>query len=249
MFRLAFHNGAVKKMWHWWDRSDPSRLPPMPESIGEQQLNDSSELLYSADNVGGNSSKSQKRWTASCPRTLKDLNDMVKAAKEAQWGEHHDSDHSSTGLPVLGENFFEDESDVSSDVGEDHSDDGVDMQDSSQAKKTDAQAPSNRVVSAAVELLDRSENVIFNQVTGLSSDMLTSVVKITHKFDRVALNNQKKEYAELWMIGNPHFNLREKNLLNESVHRAVKEDEIDPNLSELQGKYFIHLLVIRKMPN
>lgn len=243
--RLAFHNGAVKKMWHWWERSDPTRLPPMPDSIGEQPLSDSSGPLYSVDNVGG-SAKSQKLSTANCPRTLKDLNDMVKTAKEAQWGEHNDSDHSSTGLPVLGENFFEDDSDMSSDVGEDHYDDGVDMQDASQTKKSGAHGPSNRVVSTAVELMDRSENVMFNQVAGVSSDMLTSVVKITHTFDRVALNNQKKEYAELWMIGDPHMNLKEKNLLNASCHRAVKEELIESDPSQLQGKYLIHFVGFQK---
>lgn len=194
----VFQNGNVKKMWHWWESSDLTRLASVPGLIGEGSVPNSP--------------------ISNCPRTLNDLTKMICAAKEAQWGEHDESDVSSTGFPASG-NFFEDESDAdaSSDSGEDTLvDDFAEVSESKRLPQSEFPNPIDdhfqpMVLSSELLQGERLEDASridvigaessLNPAVGPSSDMLTPVVKVSHSYDRVALNSQNRSLALGWKLG------------------------------------------------
>jgi len=194
-------------MWHWWERSDPTRLAAVPGLIGEPSLNDPKRPkspVFIEDESSG-----LPKLTSNCPRTLKDLIDMMGAAKEAQWGDQDQSEHSSTGFPALGDNFFEDDSDASSDLGDEQSDelhDTHDLKERIGEQRVLVQpATHNQDSLDPIDKQGASDN-IFSSTVGPSSDMLAPIVKVSHEYDRIALNNQSIEFAERWQLGDLHDN-------------------------------------------
>jgi hypothetical protein len=143
---------------------------------------------------------------------------MTSAAKEAQWGDRDNGSEggSSTGVRAVGINFFEDDSDSSSDLPEDESDDLGDVMDSKNSKGLydsyfgDMRRPSTET-SENADLSGRksSDKRSSNPVVGPSSDMLTPVVRVSHKFDRLALNNQNVDLARAWTLGEWDYDVLE----------------------------------------
>ena len=213
----VFHNGDVKKVWSWWERNHPTRLSTVPGLIGEPAPNEPSRptpVSGGFSSQGGNTDDARQYSSRDCPRTLKDLNDMTSASKAAQWGDQDDSDVSSTGFPVLGYNFFEEESDASSDSGDDQNDDllgGPEGKDSTDMYKeyfggfqrpiaTPAiadQGSSNRGADEKVG----GQTVVQDNVVGASSDMLAPIVKVLYSYDDLALNKQSPDLAKGWKLG------------------------------------------------
>ena len=205
----AFSNGNVQKMWHWWERSDPTRLAAVPGLIGEPSPNESKKTTVSSESTDGGA----KLPTSNCPRTLKDLVQMTGAAKEAQWGEHDGSDASSTSFPSLGRNFFEDDSDASSDSADEPLEEVAEVSDSKRQPKDTGNffdthqrpvAQSSDISQGASELGSKGDDVaegVFNPSVGPDSDVLTPMVKISHEYDRLALNSQSAELATGWRLG------------------------------------------------
>jgi hypothetical protein len=208
----AFHNGDVKRMWRWWERSDPVRLAAVPGLIGEPSLNDPKKqesTVYLS--VANESSSLPTRSSANCPRTLKDLLAMTGAAKEAQWGEQDESEASSTGVPALGSNFFEDDSDVSSELGEDQAEDVAEASGSKIPKRVYESYESYQrslveALAGSQKTLDQSEKEgvadgVFSRTVGPASDMLSPLVKICRQYDKWALNHQSPDLARDWKLG------------------------------------------------
>jgi len=179
--------------------------------IGEPSLNDpkksNSLSILETGNV-------PNLTPTNCPRTLKDLMKMTGAAKEAQWGEHDESDASSTGFPALGSNFFEEESDASSDSGDEPVDEGVEISETKRQQKDvygsyfDHQRPvvalSSDASQGTSDQTSKGEEAptgVFSPAVGPASDMLTPQVKFSHEYDRIALNSQSAELAIGWELG------------------------------------------------
>lgn len=167
-------------------------------------------IAGSADEVSGLSNLP----STNCPRTLKDLVNMTRAAKEAQWGEHDESDASSTGFPALGSNFFEDDSDVSSDSADERSGEVAEVSESKRKQKDlygnyfDAHqrpvAQSSDISLGTSEPTSKGDETVegvFTPAVGPASDMLTPMVKVSHEYDRLALNNQSPDLATGWKLG------------------------------------------------
>lgn len=68
---ICFNNGEIHKMWSWYQKNESRRK--------------SSGQLRSSPDLSLNN-------TLKYPRLKKDLDDMTKAAKDAQWGENSDDD-------------------------------------------------------------------------------------------------------------------------------------------------------------
>jgi hypothetical protein len=211
LLATAFHNGSVQKMWHWWERSDPTRMSAIPGLIGEPSVNDPKKSrrlsITGAGDVTGT-------LATGCPRTLKDLMNMTKAAKEAQWGEHDESDASSTGFPALGGNFFEDDSDASSESADEPLEEGGEVTESKRQPKDSfgsyfetRQRPvplSSDISQETPEQASRGDdapNGVFSPSVGPASDMLTPLVKVSHAYDRIALSGQSPDLALGWELG------------------------------------------------
>lgn len=203
-------------MWHWWERSDPTRLAAVPGLIGEPSLNDPKKAKSPpTSGVDGEGGALPHLASTNCPRTLKDLIKMTGAAKEAQWGEHDESDASSTGFPgALGGNFFEDDSDASSDSGDEPLDEVAEVTESKRQQKDmygsyfDAHqrpvAQSSDASQGTSEQTSKEDDAVhggFSPAGGPASDMLTPVVKVSHQYDRLALNSQSAELAMGWELG------------------------------------------------
>jgi hypothetical protein len=201
---VTFHNGEVGKMWQWYQHTDANRLSAVPGLIGEPSL------LAAGNSENQDGAADQMTTSRQCPRSLQDLIDMTTAAKEAQWGEQekYSEGGSTAGVLAMGINFFEDDSDSSSDLPDDEFDDLGDAVDSKYSKGLydsyfgDARRPGTDVG----ENSDHSERKssdrrISSEVVGPSSDTLTPVVRVSHEFDRLALNNQNVDLARAWTLG------------------------------------------------
>ena len=70
-----FRNGEVKKMWNWYQRTDTIRLSSIPGGQVD-------ETLLSDTKISNDPGKRHQIASSSGPRTMKDLVDMVSAAKE-----------------------------------------------------------------------------------------------------------------------------------------------------------------------
>jgi hypothetical protein len=77
---VMFHNGEIKKMWNWFQRTDTIRLSSVPSGKAENSSSDP-ELLSPRVDV----SNTENRTMASGPRTLKELVHMMKTAKEVRF--------------------------------------------------------------------------------------------------------------------------------------------------------------------
>ena len=86
----VFGNGQVKRMWAWYSSSAVASS----SSSQHQPLRKSSSTVSGGDKQG--------------LRTMHDLQNMKKAAKDAQWGEQSDGEASSITSHHLGLGFFDD---------------------------------------------------------------------------------------------------------------------------------------------
>lgn len=73
---VMFHNGEIKKMWHWFQRTDTIRLASAPSRKADSSAPD--EVLSPRIDA----SITDKPTITSGPRTLKELVNMMKTAKE-----------------------------------------------------------------------------------------------------------------------------------------------------------------------
>lgn len=185
---VSFNNGEIRRMWNWWERTDPSRsaASTAPGIIGE---------LLLADGLDSGSTYVKR----DCPRTLKDLTDMTAAAKASQWGDRDESEASSAGFHAPGPSFFEDASDGSTESGEDDLDDKDDMYDSYFG---DSQRP---VLEGSTLSREAPENQTpgkkASEQFGPSSDSLAPIVNLTRRFEKLALSSQRIELAKGWQLG------------------------------------------------
>ena len=86
---IVFHNGDVKKMWYWYQRTDAVRLSGAPGVKGDAAFSDTETIggkdgfmvnLLPSPQVEG----SMQSQPSSGPRTLKDLMNMTATAKEVR---------------------------------------------------------------------------------------------------------------------------------------------------------------------
>eukprot|EP00980_Cylindrotheca_fusiformis_P009435 scaffold2065_cov107-Cylindrotheca_fusiformis.AAC.5 len=199
---VMFHNGEIKKMWNWFQRTDTIRLASVPSR--KTDISASDELLSSRINASIRDNYG--------PRTLKELANMMKTAKEAQWGERDGSDDSgSEGQLSADDNFFEEESldSNSSDSGDDGSlaqtsnDHLYNRYFGSTAWKGTVEKGGNdgshrRQNSESSAATPTRKTVPF---VGPSYDMLAPVVRVTHELDSAIVSHQSLELAQGWELG------------------------------------------------
>jgi hypothetical protein len=215
---VTFHNGDVGKMWQWYQRTDSNRLSTIPGLIGEPSVPAVGISENPSQGGAQDGAPDQMAISRQCPRSLQDLIDMTSAAKEAQWGDRdNDSDGgSSAGVRALGINFFEDDSDSSSDLPDDDYDDLGDAMGPKNSKGLydsyfgDTRRPTTET-SENTDLSGRKtgDRKASNPVVGPSSDMLTPVVRVSHEFDRLAMNNQNVDLARAWTLGEWDYDVLE----------------------------------------
>ena len=176
-------------MWEWFEKKDPSRIAAVPGLIGEPSLQDLFSQSVKQFDAGGEGNATKGIRKSSSPRTLKDLVSMTISAKEAQWGE--ESGVLSTEFPVFGNDFFDDDSNASSDSGVDH------FEDSSEKIEYVAH---NEVKSTSREPMEISK-MTFPISSDVASEMLTPTVKVSKAYINISLNNQSIELAQRWNLG------------------------------------------------
>jgi hypothetical protein len=184
---VVFNNGAVRKMWRWWEKTNPTRVSAVPGLICEPSVTGTGQKLGEKEALTVVSVPPRE-----CPRTLQDLMDMSSSAKEAQWGNQDEPDTSLMELCAGSTNFFESASDGSSESSDDDSNEdltgtGKDVYDS---YFNESRQPHVEACSAPSQ--DASE---------LNLDVLASFVSVSHKFDVLALNNQSIYLAEKLKLG------------------------------------------------
>lgn len=214
---VTFHNGAVGKMWQWYQRNDSNRLSTVPGLIGEPSVPAVGIAENTRHHGAQEGAPDQMAMSRQCPRSLQDLIDMTSAAKEAQWGDRDNGSEggSSADVRALGINFFEDDSDSSSDLPEDDYDDLGDAMGPKNSKGLydsyfgDTRRPTTETSENADLSGRKSERKLSNPVVGPSSDMLTPVVRVSHEFDRLALNNQNVDLARAWTLGEWDYDVLE----------------------------------------
>lgn len=193
-----FANGQVQRMWAWYTSSAAASLAhhqgrPDEDFSGRRAL-----------------APGEKRGL----RTMNDLQNMMKAAKNAQWGEHSEDDASSVASQQLGLGFFED-----GDSDDDESTDSVDADDSEDLAELgdekhkgmyetyfgDFRRPLTKANSRLGSSRPGSSDG--DSIGGPSSDMLSPVVKITRAFDKTAMHHQSRELALKWKLGDFPYDL------------------------------------------
>jgi hypothetical protein len=190
---ICFNNGEINKMWSWYQKSESRRK--------------SSGLRSSADKSDGFS-----RY----PRLKKDLDDMIKAAKDAQWGENDDDpvsedNESEDSIDDLFEDLSsEEEGDAPTEMGQ--SDDmkiyetyfGGKQKPVTLPKSTEESEDSHgnielSVRDAVLEAEERRHQA--PSFDGPSSDVLTPIVLISYNTNRSVFNGQSVELAENLLLG------------------------------------------------
>lgn len=186
----VFHNGDVRKVWTWWDTQNPSKRSTSTTNhfSGSGEVHQSTSATESA-----------------FPRSLKDLQEMTRAAREAQWGGTDDG--ASSALAHLeSDTFFEDDSASSSDSGDEQNEDFLnsetrdskdlytqyfgEYQQPTLAFSDNIPAPEQEDMIGGGALPD-----------GTPSDMLAPFVKITFQYDPLVLNRQSVMLAKGWKLG------------------------------------------------
>lgn len=152
---------------------------------------------------------------------------MTGAAKEAQWGEHDESDASSTGFPALGNNFFEDDDEGSSDSGDEQAEEVA------EASKNQKRIHDNYFSGYQRSLieplannrdsLDQTEaevdaDDVFSRTVEPASDMLSPLVKVSRDYDQLSLNYQSRDLATGWKLG-------DFNVLSRIKHKGFTEKQ------------------------
>ena len=85
---VVFHNGEVKKMWNWYQRTDTIRISGIPGGKGDTIHSDPESLRMVHDTSSTTaahvetSGKPTQQAARSGPRTLKELMSMMTTAKE-----------------------------------------------------------------------------------------------------------------------------------------------------------------------
>ena len=189
----VFGNGEVQRMWRWYSSS----------------LSSSSSMRPDSDFTGRRAmAPGEKRGL----RTMQDLQSMMKAAKDAQWGEHHsEADASSVTSQQLGFGFFEDgDSEESSVADEESVDDLAETMIEADDKTKglyetyygDFRRPLTRSSSTDSRLVrPTSSSDGGDSMGGPSSDMLAPVVKVTSAFAKSAMHRQSRKLAAEWQLG------------------------------------------------
>jgi hypothetical protein len=77
---VTFHNGEVKKMWDWYQKTDMVRLSSIPGGGVEATARSDPEMIMSKSST--ETDKKIHVPTSSGPRSLKELSDMMTKAKE-----------------------------------------------------------------------------------------------------------------------------------------------------------------------
>ena len=78
----VFRNGEVKKMWNWYQRTDKLRLSSIPGGQVDVASSSDPQALITDNNIQTDPEKGYQMTSSSGPRTLKELEDMVSAAKD-----------------------------------------------------------------------------------------------------------------------------------------------------------------------
>ncbi len=81
---VVFRNGEVKKMWNWYQRTDTIRLSSIPGGQVDVASSSDPQALVTDPKVQADSGFEDQVASSSGPRTLKELVDMVAAAKEVR---------------------------------------------------------------------------------------------------------------------------------------------------------------------
>jgi hypothetical protein len=179
-------------MWEWYEKRDPSRTASVPGLIGEPSIQDL--FLQTGKQIDSDTENATSGIrTSSSPRTLNDLLSMTISAKEAQWGQQDESGALSTEFPVFGSDFFDDDSNASSDSGADHFEDSIEKID------YDTQTKYKSMLSAS-ETIENAKRA-FPLNSDVASEMLTPSVKVTKEYIKISLNNQCVELAKGWKLG------------------------------------------------
>jgi hypothetical protein len=185
----VFSNGEVKRMWTWY--SSTNRMD--------------GEHAAGRRSVAATSIPEERRGGL---KTLHDLQNMIKAAKDAQWGENSDGEASSVTSQQLGLGFFEDDSDGESSDASQESDEIVEMV-PEKAKGIyetyfgDFRRPLTRAraSSADSDMFRPGSESGTSFGPGPSSDVLAPVVKVSRAFDMLAMHHQSKELALALKLG------------------------------------------------
>lgn len=178
----VFSNGEVKRMWTWYS---------------------------STNRMDGEHATGRRSVTAtSIPENLKSLQNMMKAAKDAQWGENTDGEASSVTSQQLGLGFFEDESDEESSDASHESDEIAEMVPEKgkgiyETYFGDFRRPLTRAraSSADSDMLRPGSESGTSFGADPSSDVLAPVVKVSRAFDMLAMHHQSKELALALKLG------------------------------------------------
>jgi hypothetical protein len=234
----VFHNGDAKKMWSWYHRTDPTRL-----SSGKGLIGSPSPVGAAASrNPTTHDDRTSIPEVVShidFPRTVQDLFNMTGSARQVQWGEQDESETSSTSFHASADNYFEDDSDGSSESAGDGSGDllgGSDVKSPMYVSYVQTPVaeprPGNR---DDLDLPEKkgSDRRVHNQTVGPSSAILSPLVWFTFSYDRLSMNNQNVNLALGWKLGEWDVyasNDRSKVNLNpmlEQSFRDIREDSGD----------------------
>lgn len=179
-------------MWEWHEKRDPPRIASVPGLIGEPSIQDL--FMQTGKHYDGDiENVASGLRTSSSPRTLNDLLSMTISAKEAQWGQQDESGALSTEFPVFGSDFFDDDSNASSDSGADNFEDSIEKIDFD----TQTKLKSALLASETME----NNNISSPLNSDMASEMLTPSVKVSKEYIKISLNNQCVELAKGWKLG------------------------------------------------
>jgi hypothetical protein len=238
----VFNNGGVKRMWRWWEKSDPTRLASVPGLIGEPSLNDTLGSSLHLDLKDDPTSTFRKVSGINYPRTLKDLLAMTEAAREAKWGEQGEGEDLTSEFPVIGNAFFEDDSGDSSDSDEEQVNEALPSIETENLRKMDyssvlptaVRSTTDQTVNDTTETSKDADGI----TAGAASDMLTPMVKITSEYIAMSLNNQSPVLALGWKLGD--FDVHYNQPILDSRQVPTKSNDfsatIDSFPSSKQGK-------------
>lgn len=218
---VCFNNGEVRKMWYWYEKSDPRRRVNMSSGTASASKHraDSADSILRGDESGKEDSSmfSSKPKAPTrrqeCPRTLQDLEDMTDHARFSQWR----SDESSSG----GESSIDDESDESLDGFASGDEAGGEMEARKRiyekyfgvAKEKSGSSPSKQGDKGPGEdstspprspprqkQAPLSEKSNDTAADGAFADLVPAVF-ITYDQDVLVFSGQSEELARGWMLG------------------------------------------------
>ncbi len=238
---ISFHNGEVKKMWHWFSSSgspkSKTNLTHEIKKIHSVDSLDAIQYFQKNENRDTPSSvsevESKKEHIGLFPRTLLGLMNMNEAAKFAQWGDENDDNDDDLG----GSSLSIDEADSSDDdlsLSSSSSDDSLDMNEDlldpinsvdkmreNYFGKNAAKFGLPQYLSPAYErkirinTRSRSESFL-----GPTTETLVPTVFFTTKYDDIILSGQSAELADMFLLG-PWT----REFLYDEVQSSCVEDE------------------------